>query len=164
MGKIKNKGYTLIELVTVTGIMALFTLTLVGIFLATIRGGTKAQVVQAVHQNGDFALKSMARLIRASDRVSSCGTDITVTQFDGSSTLFSIEDDGGVDRIASDSSQFLTSTSHQASGLSFTCYDGDIGNQVVTIRFTLEAGSEAGAQVQEKLSQDFATSVATRVY
>ena len=164
MGKMSNKGYTLIELVTVTGIMALFALTLIGIFLATIRGGTKAQVVQAVHQNGDFALKSMARLIRASEEISGCGSSISVEQEDGSTAVFSIVEDGGVDRIASNSSQFLTSSSHEVSSLVFTCYDADVGNQVVTIRFTLTAGGETGSQAQEKLSQDFATSVSTRVY
>lgn len=158
------KGYTLIEVITVSGIMALFSLTLIGIFLATIRGGNKAQLVQRVHQSGDFALKSMARLIRASDEISSCGASITVEQADGSSTVFSIEDDAGVDRVASNSAQFLTSNSHQASDLDFTCYDGDVGNQVVTIRFTLTAGGGEGSQVQENLTQDFATSVSTRRY
>jgi|APSaa5957512622_1039677.scaffolds.fasta_scaffold08112_8 type II secretory pathway pseudopilin PulG len=171
MGEIKkrqlaagNQGYTLIELVTVTGIMALFTLTLIGIFLATIRGGTKSQVVQQVHQNGDFALRSMSRLIRASDRVSGCGSSVSVDQVDGSNTVFSIVEVGDANRIASNSSQFLTSTTHQVSNLLFTCYDGDLGNQVVTIEFTITAGGETGAQTQEKFTQDFATSVSTRVY
>ena len=159
-----SRGYTLIEVITVTGIMALISLTLVGIFLATIRGGTKAQVVQQVHQNGDFALRSMSRLIRASDRVSSCGNTIAVEQVDGSDTVFSIVEDGDADRIASNSSQFLTSTTHQVSDLLFTCYDGDLGNQVVTVEFTITAGGEVGAQSQEKFTQEFATSVSTRVY
>jgi len=171
MGKIKRtnsftdrQGYTLIEVMTVSGIMALLALTLISIFLATIRGGTKAQVVQQVHQNGDFALRTMARMVRVSDEVSSCGTSATLLNVDGETTLFSLEEDEGIDRIASNSSQFLTGLAAEASDLDFTCYDGDIGNQIVTIRFTLTAGGEDGSQVQEKLTQDFATSVSTRQY
>ena len=78
--------------------------------------------------------------------------------------MFSIVEVGDANRIASNSSQFLTSTTHQVSNLLFTCYDGDLGSQVVPIEFTITAGGETGAQTQEKFTQDFATSVSTRVY
>ncbi len=155
-------GYTLIEVITVSGIMALFALTLISIFLATIRGGSKAQLIQQVHQNGDFALKTMARMVRVADEISGCGTSITLINPDGGQTVFSLVEDTGVFRVASNSSQYLTGISTETSDLSFTCYPGDLGGQVVTIEFTLTAGAAAGSQVQEKLTQDFATSVSTR--
>ncbi len=164
MGKINSKGYTLIEVMTVAGVMALFSLTIISIFLATIRGGTKAQTVQQVHQNGDFALKAMARMIRSANEVSNCGTEIDIINQDGGLTEFDLVEDDGVNRIASNASQFLTGGNIEASDLAFTCYDGDLGNQVVTIRFNLEAGAEEGSQVQEKFNQDFASSVSTRQY
>jgi|GEM_PF-1840462 hypothetical protein len=169
MGKIKEQampagrqGYTLIELITVSGIMALFSLTLISIFLATIRSGTKTQVIQRVHQNGDFALKTMARMIRVADEVSSCGTSVTLSNADGGQTIFSLVEDSGVFRVASNSSQYLTGISTEATDLNFTCYPGDLGGQVVTLEFVLSAGGDADSQVQESLSQEFATSISTR--
>ncbi|MFC1627385.1 PilW family protein [Patescibacteria group bacterium] len=158
-----NQGYTLIEVLVVTSIMALFSLTLIAVFLATVRGGVKSQKLQMVHQDGDFALETMARTIRQSKEVD-CGVDFTTTAEDGTATIFSLVDDGGVMKVASNLTEFLTGDVAQASGLSFTCYEGDTGNQVVTISFTLTGGDEVGAQVQEKITQGFATSVSTRTY
>jgi len=167
MGKIKkNTGFTLMEVLVVSGIMALFALTVISVFLSTIRGGTKAQLLQSVHQDGDFALERMAAMIRNGSEADCLG-DFTITNPDGRTTTFTRVEDDSIYRIASNSSQFLTgkvAEIAEAADLSFTCYDGYLGNQVVTIRFTLTAGQEAGAQVQEKLTQGFATSVATRQY
>jgi type II secretory pathway pseudopilin PulG len=164
MGKIrKSDGFTLMEILVVSGIMALFALTVISVFLSTIRGGMKAQLLQAVHQDGDFALKRMAAMIRNGSEADCLG-DFTITNPDGGTTAFTRVEDDSIYRIASNSSQFLTGKTAEVTDLSFTCYDGYLGNQVVTMRFTLTAGQEAGAQVQEKLTQGFATSVATRQY
>lgn len=166
MGKIKKykiaSGFTLIEVLTVSGIMALFSLTLIGIFLATIRGGTKAQLISSVHQEGDFALKSMTKMIRESSSID-CTGDFTVTAQDGYNTVFSLVDDGHT-KIASNSSQFLTSNLAEASALNFLCYEGATGMQIVTVSFTLTVGEVENVKVSEKVTQSFATSVSTRQY
>ncbi|AKM79167.1 MAG: hypothetical protein UX85_C0003G0036 [Candidatus Beckwithbacteria bacterium GW2011_GWB1_47_15] len=160
----RSKGFTLIEVLTVSGIMALFSLTIISVFLASVRGGTKARVVQRVRQNGDFAQETMARMVRAAETVTCGAGSLTLENPDGGESVFSQVSDGGVNRVASNSSQFLTASTMEASGLTFACYQGELGNQVVTINFTLAIGTEAGAQVQEKASQTFTTSVATRQY
>lgn len=160
MGKMKA-GFTLIEVITVSGLMALFALTIISIFLATLRGGNKAQLIQRLHQDGDFALNTIAGTIRNSVSAD-CTDDLKVTMPTGAVITFSLIDDNGVTRVASDSSYFLTGNIGSASSLSANCYDGYLGNQVVSLEFTLTAGQAAGSQVQEKLSQTFATSVSTR--
>ena len=161
MGKIikNNQGFTLIEIVVVAGIMALFSLTLIGVFLATVRSGSKAQLLQAGHQEGDFALQQMAQVIRGSKTVSDCSDSITVTGTSGSEIVFSELDN----RIASDSS-YLTGTLAEVTNLEFDCYPGHLGNQVVTITLELNAQPAGGGQVQEQFVQEFATSVSTRQY
>lgn len=158
----KMKGFTLIEIVVVAGIMALFSLTLISVFLATIRSGSKAQLLQVGHQEGDFALKQMASVIREAKTVDCQSDSVTVTTILGSQINFALQTDGEIPRIASDSSRFLTGTATRASNLSFICYPGQLGNQVVTINF--ELNSQPGGQVQESFSQQFATSVSTRQY
>jgi len=64
------------------------------------------------------------------------------------------------DKIASNSA-YLTGDDNEASDLSFSCFEGNNGS-VVTISFTLTAGSGTGSQAQEKLTQSFSTSVSVR--
>ena len=157
MGKIK--GFTLIEIVVVAGIMALFSLTLISVFLATVRSGSKAQLLQAGHQEGDFALQQMAQIIRGAKAVSNCGASITVTSASGAEIIFSESDN----RVASDSS-YLTGTLAEVTNLNFGCYPGHLGNQVVTLTLELNARPLGDGQVQEQFVQEFATSVSTRQY
>jgi type II secretory pathway pseudopilin PulG len=169
MGKInkrkqsKNLAFTLIEVVVVAGIIALFSVTLVSVFLATIRGGSKSQLTQVVHQEGDFALKTMVNVIRGADQVACGGGGIDILTLTGSVINFSTLDDNGIIRVASDSSTFLTGNRATVTDLEFTCSTGMLNNQVVTINLELTAG-EVGGQIQERTVQTFATSVSTRQY
>lgn len=157
----KMKGFTLIELLAVTGIMALLALTIVSIFLATLRGGTKAQLIQRLHQDGDYALKTIASTIKNGSAVT-CGADLLVDTPEGAVITFSVVDDNGVSRIASDSSRFLTGTLATVSNFSANCYESYLGNQVVSLSFTMTAGQQAAAQIQEQFTKNFATSASTR--
>lgn len=163
MGKIKKSqprrnvgGFTLIEVITVSGIMALFSISLISVFMATFRGGSKSQLIQRIRQDGDYALSSMSREIKKTTKIDSCGADLQLTLADGSLIKYWLS----ADRIASDSS-FLTGTAGKAENLNFICVVGETGNQIVTVSFTL-TGGEAASQAQEKLSQEFATSISTR--
>ena len=152
-----NLGFTLIEVLTVSGIMALFSITLVAILLSTFRGGTKSQLTQQIHQDGDFALKAITREVRRADKIACGAGELTLIMPYGGTPIVYKQ---SADRVASDSA-FLTGELGKVSGLTFSCIDGSGGNQIVTIKFTLTAG-EAASQAQEKLSQEFATSVSTR--
>jgi prepilin-type N-terminal cleavage/methylation domain-containing protein len=169
MGKIitskisKNSGFTLIEVVVVAGIIALFSVTLVSVFLATMRGGNKSQLIQIVHQEGDFALKTMANVIRGADQVTCGGGSIDIVTLTGSVINFSTLDDNGIIRVASDSSTFLTGNRATVTNLDFACASGVLNNQVVTINLELSV-EPTGGQIQEKTVQTFATSVSTRQY
>ena len=167
MGKIKSLlrdrgGFTLIEIIVVAGIMTLFSLTLISVFLATVRGGSKSQLVQAAHQEGDLAVRRLADAVRSSLGVSCSNDELTVTLPSGADAVYNLVDDSGLSRVASNSSLFLTGTLVEATGLSFSCYQGVLGNQVVTMSLILTAG--ATGQNQEQWQQEFATSVSTRQY
>jgi len=166
-----NSGFTLIEVLTVSGIMALFSITLISILMASFRGGTKSQLLQRIRQDGDYVLTSMSREIRRTaeiNNITDCVdvggvTNLQLTLPD--TTTIKYWRDG--DKIASASGDGitdrsdLTGTAGKAENLSFNCYEGDTGNQIVTISFTL-SGAVVSPQAQEKLIQKFATSVSTR--
>ena len=159
MAKMK-KGFTLIEVMVTTGIMALFSITLISVFLATVRSNNKAQLIQSIHLEGDFALKKMVSVIRSGQSVVCNSDEITVTTIEGTEIIFSLNTEEM--RISSSESGFITGDKAEATNLSFICYQGDLDNQVVTLGFTLTVDPSDEAQVQEKFSQDFVTSVATR--
>jgi hypothetical protein len=116
-------------------------------------------LLQAGHQEGDFALQQMAQVIRGAKSVSCGGGSITVTGTSGSEIVFSELNN----RIASDSS-YLTGTLAEVTNLNFDCYPGQLGNQVVTLTLELNARPAGGGQVQEQFVQEFATSVSTQQY
>ena len=152
----KFSGFTLIEVITVSGIMALFSITLISVFMASFRGGTKSQLIQRIRQDGDYALVSMSREIKKAAKIDNCGADLQLILVDGSLVNYSLSSG----RIASDSS-YLTGNAATVENLIFGCDEGETGNQIVTISFTLTGGN-VSSQAQEKLSQGFATSVSTR--
>lgn len=154
------KGFTLIELLVVVVIFALFSITLMGLLLATLRGSNKAQLTQVLHQEGDYALMNMARTIRQGKSAACAPGQITVEDNDGGTVIFSPVEDESVTKIASNSTQFLTGSRGTVSGLTFMCYVNEAGQTTVTLGFTLAA--MAGTQVQEKFSENFATSVSLR--
>lgn len=169
MGTIKkifqhSPAFTLVEIVVVAGIMALFSLTLISVFLATVRSGGKAQLLQSGHREGDFALTRMAQVIRSALSVDCNGASATVTAADDSAIVFAAVADGDISRLASDSSKFLTGRLAEVTNLNFSCYAGRLGNQVVTITLELNTHPEGGGQAQEQFNQEFATSVSTRQY
>ncbi len=134
-----------------SGIMALFSITLISVFMASFRGGTKSQLIQRIRQDGDYVLSTMSREIKRTVEVESCGTELQLKLVDGSPIRY---------RVASDSS-FLTGTVGKAEDLIFSCEMGQTGHQIVTISFSLTSGGPE-SQAQEKISQGFATSISTR--
>lgn len=65
----KKRGFTLIEIVVVLGIMSIVGLFLTQIFFSTIRGSSKSQITSVIKQNGQAALEAMDKTIRGADRV-----------------------------------------------------------------------------------------------
>ena len=144
-----RRGYTLIELLVVCVMLALFSLTLIGIFLATFRAGAKASIIQQLHQDGDSALQAMTRELKRAQAVVCNPDTLELTPLYLSNRII-YQLSGG--KIASDSSD-LTGGLGTASNLSFSCVDTSAGGQIITINFTL---------THELISQNFATSVSTR--
>jgi len=65
MGTIKfNKGFTLIELVVVAGLVGILSIGIVNLFTSSVRGSQRARLQAEVKSQGDYALASMERQIR----------------------------------------------------------------------------------------------------
>lgn len=170
---IKKSGFTLIEVLVVTGLLATIGILAANIFFATLKGGTKAKVVKEVKQNGDFAISTMERMIRNAYQIpsSSCTgaseSFIAIVNPDYQTTTFACVWDSvnGVAKIASNgaalTSKKVTLGSSCPGSLSFTCQKPDFVPETVQISFTL---SQKGTpdRAEQKAEVSFQTTISPR--
>lgn len=152
-----QNAFTLIELLVTTTLTALLMLAITSLFISFLNTAYKTRISQSLRENGSGAMQKMIALLRSSSSiVTDCSGDagngielseITFTQNDGLTTTL-IEKD---DRIASSSAQngdyYLSSTSDDAEpdrlqGLTFTCYNSDLGPKYIEINFQLGTNNE----------------------
>src|SRR3990167_8359923 len=62
-----NQGFSLVEILVSTAIFSVVMITAAGALLTTIDANHKAQAIQSVMNNLNFALESMSRAIRVGD-------------------------------------------------------------------------------------------------
>lgn len=71
----KKNGFTLVEIIVVMAITAMVGTILVIIFINTLRGSNKAQILSVIKQNGQIVLENMDKTIRNADDVVCRSTD-----------------------------------------------------------------------------------------
>ncbi len=62
-------GFTLVEILVVMAIVAILGTVLAAIFVNTLRGSNKSQILAVIKQNGQAVLENMDKTIRGSDNV-----------------------------------------------------------------------------------------------
>ncbi|HUW21034.1 MAG TPA: prepilin-type N-terminal cleavage/methylation domain-containing protein, partial [Candidatus Bathyarchaeia archaeon] len=164
--KIK-KGFTLIEMLVVTGLITLVITSAAQIFAMVLRNNQKTRAIIETKQTGDSALSVLANKIRSARQVTSTCTSST-------SPAITIEDSNGVSVQISCSSTGITLGSNTlidttADNLAiispltcFTCYPGgNIAPSIVAISFTLQKN---GGNPVTGAELTFSTSVSLRNY
>ncbi|MBU1031949.1 type II secretion system GspH family protein [Patescibacteria group bacterium] len=66
---IKAKGFTLVEILVVIAIVAIMGTILAAIFVNTLKGSNKSQILAVIKQNGQAVLENMDKTIREADKV-----------------------------------------------------------------------------------------------
>ena len=185
-----NKGYTMIELLTVIGILVVVSGIIAGVFYSTLRGTSKAKITTTVAQNGNYALSVISNVIIASNAVTAIGqltqtsdppfTDCTASPIgqsidlrgaDGTSTTLSCN--GGVDgTISSGSASLIDNTQVKINTTdSANCYfkciqsaNNSYNIPVIEVGFTLSDKQSSNSFFENKSSGIFKTSVSLRNY
>src|SRR3989338_6302737 len=137
----KESGFTLLEMVVSLAIVAVVSVVLSQVFIATLRTNTKTEILKDTKQTGEIALETMVRLIQNAKSVTTtcdyAGTTsqsiVLINTDDGQTTLACVLD-GTTTRLASTSAegvQYLTTpnvtmggTSCATSTLEFMCKGG----------------------------------------
>lgn len=167
---VKEKGFTLIEILVVVGIFAIIAVIGSGSFFSLLRGSTKSRSASTVKQNGDYALGVMERMIRnaryleenSGGLICDSGmTEIKIKNPDGGSTEFKCE----ANSISSDSGELVRKLIDEeltVTDCQFDCREGGTLNpQVVTIFFTLSTNLGTGRPEEEAIA-NFETTVSLR--
>jgi len=181
MGRVSKKlkiepkvGFTLIEVLMIVLLLGVVLAVGSNLFFSILKGGSKAEILKEVKQNGDYAIAVMERMTRNASEAVCCfdlscldqrtGEEVgylQITNSDRRTTTFFLESSEEVLKIASNSGVYLTSKNVNASSGGFVC-EGETP-EVITISFTL---SQKGTplRVEEKATQNFQTTVSLRTY
>src|SRR5687767_3480485 len=84
----KNRGFTLVELLVVIGVLSIFGVLILNIFTRTLRGSNKSQILSVMKQNGQLSLEIIDKTVRGSDRVICTTSNTLVVVKNGSYTRF----------------------------------------------------------------------------
>lgn len=178
---IKKSGFTLLEIIVVIALLGIVGVMAVDIFFTSLRGGTKAETLKEIKQNGDFAISVMERMIRNAQEVTStCDgssmPSITIRNPDYYETTFEcvwdlIEE---VAYIASSSAAITSknitlvrpgtpSPDCTSADLTFTCSQTASKPETVSISFTLYQKGVT-SRPEERASVTFETTISLRNY
>ena len=160
--KTKNFGFTLIEMLIVIMVLGLVSVIGSNLFIGTLLGSSKAEILKEVRQNGEYALGIMEEMIKYCANVKDCESNsITIKVGNDQAVTFKVLDDAGVARIASNSS-YLTSNKVKVVNFSVSCGTLVPGRPAsVVINYSVEQ-KELTARPENKASMQFYTIVTTR--
>jgi prepilin-type N-terminal cleavage/methylation domain-containing protein len=173
--KYRNAGFTFIEILVATGVIALISGVSAQVFLAASRNAVKSDLIRNIKQNGEYSLESMSRMIQSAKSISACtgapSGSFAIKNADDGVTTFGCVLDGTVTRIASGSAigtAYLTTAGLTLGGatcaqssLTFLCTPNAGLPSRVRINFSL---SQIGNPVKnyEKATVPFQTTVTMR--
>lgn len=157
----KNKGFTLIEVLVVTGMMGLLMTGVVGVLLNSVKISNKSSVFSRVDSEGEWILSSMRRQIihadptdNSTDGIKNCTSTCKnkleiISRLDGGKTIYDCRmRTGGTYYIASVSA--VTGNAYNLSSAAvtvdcssfcITCTGVTSQSPNVSIGFTLNSGS-----------------------
>jgi type II secretory pathway pseudopilin PulG len=130
-----RKGYTIVELLAVAGILVVLSGIILGIIYSTIRGSSKTQLTTQVSQNGRYSVAVLEGIISDSRNITQIdGVDIddctsnpsgtnsiTLARLDGGITILTCGAIGGIYTIASNGASLLDTRNVKSSFCNFSC-------------------------------------------
>lgn len=190
--KTQNYGFTLIEILVVFGILALIGGLTSDLFASVLKGAIKANTVNEIKQNGNYALHYIERVVRNSNYVYSDSENLVVSdKVSGECIKFTIKDrivgveNGGIDFFKVENQSCVIDEDGYNDGETFpdprvgrtlmnnNAYTGvslEVGSfegsnsESVIVSFTLSQGEKANSRNEYTASEFFQSFVSLRTY
>ncbi len=157
---IAKRGFSLIELTVVIGLLALLMLAISSTMLMSIISSNRIKTVTKVKQAGNYAIGQIQIMLRNAKSIKTCdstGATITIIGTGGGETQIFADSNS---RIASGSGTYLTPENTTTSLFSLSCAPSDAEPAIVKVSFDLrDAIAPSGIQ---NPSLHFETSVNLR--
>lgn len=157
------KGYTLIELTIVVGLVAILAIGISSVVLMNTVTANRTRNLAHLRESGDYALGQLKQLVRNAKNIESCNSTtntLTLIGQDGGSTEIALELESEIGRIASGSANYLTPSDITISALNLTCLPDDLEPTLVKVSFTASLATET--QSKESPVLNFETSISLR--
>lgn len=153
------KGYTLIELTVVVGLLAILSVGISSVVLLNTVSVTRTRNLTHVRESGDFALNQLKQLIRNAKTIKTCNNstnELTLVNQDGGYTKLLSEDS----RIASNSGIYLTPSDISITSFGITCLPDETTPSLVKLIFTAQLAGDTSVRTSPTLN--FETSISLR--
>lgn len=160
-----KKGYSLVELTIVVGLVSLLALAISSVVLISVTQSTRVRNQILARQAGDYALTQIQTMVRSARAVITCNSiddSITILNPDGGLTTFAAEITATSVQIASNSGSYLTPEELTTnSSFDIECLPSDTDVRLVNLSFTLDKTQDTGRELETPPVQ-FETSIELR--
>lgn len=157
-----QKGYSLIELTIVVGLVAILGVGISSVVLMSLVTTNRTRNLTHVRETSDYAILQIKQQVRNARSIVSCtGNSLTLIGQDGGITTFSLETVGSYERIASNSGIYLTPSDIDIENFSLTCLPDETEPELVKLSFETQLASE-GLRESENPLTNFETSITLR--
>lgn len=159
--KIKQKGFSLVELLIYMGLMSFMLLILTDIFVSVLDVRRESESFSAVEQDGSFIMSRLVYDVNRANSIptpSSLGQSTTslVTEIDGRENTYLV--DNGRLMLNNDlGSNNLNSSTTQVSSLSFQKIGNVNGKETIVIGLTLNSTTQRSSGPESKSFQTTAS-------
>lgn len=161
-----KRGFTLLELLAVVGILSFILIAATQLLGSTLAGSGKSNSLQIVKQNGQFALSTMSRLVRLSKSVTVCaGSDLQfIVSESGADVSYRFDLSGTrLRKTRAGQVSWVTENNAQVNSFSCTLTPGSASNPAV-VNLNLTIGKSGLSVENSVVNTDFKTTVSLRTY
>jgi prepilin-type N-terminal cleavage/methylation domain-containing protein len=158
-----KRGFSLIELIVVIGLLSLLMLAISSTMLMSIVSSSRIRTTTKVKQAGGYAIGQIQAMVRGAKTITICDSGnatIEVVNLDGGATELLAESDGTDFRIASNSGIYITPEKMTVTGFTVTCLPDETEPSLIKFAFDLQ--DTKSEQSTQNPILHFETSINTR--
>lgn len=159
-----KKGFSLVELIVVIGLLSLLMIAISSTMLMSIVSSNRIRTTSKIKQAGNYAIGEIQGMLRSAKTITDCDTttaSITFVNPDGGTTTLGPILVGETTRIASNSGIYITPSTANISNFYLICEPNDSEPTLIVVSFDLKDTLSTSRTIENPLLH-FETSINLR--